>query len=225
MIAHKAQFLFGKAYLIFVFSHIGRTGRINEAPAGSQQMRGMAQQALLQAGEAVQFVPLPEFEHLRVLFGRAPAGAGRVKQDGVPRTGVQGQGVAAVEAGSRLDQIALVQVGAQRAEARGRGFVAQHKACAPHKLRQKARFAAGACAHVQHRGPHSRGQSHGRQHGRTVLDVNIAKKGRQRTAQRARFGQQTAAQGRKRLRLECVPLGAQQGLHGCGMPILTNNTE
>ena len=100
-----------------------------------------------------------------MLFGRAPPGAGRVKQDGVPRAGVQGQGVAAVEAGSCLDQIALVQVGAQRAEARGRGFVAQHKACAPHKLRQKARLAAGAGAHIEHAGPFAGREGQRGQHG------------------------------------------------------------
>ena len=109
-----------------------------------------------------------------------------------------------------MEQIHLVQIGAQSAQAGGRRFVAQHKSRAAHQLGQKTRLAAGACAHVQHSASLRRIQGQRRQHGRTVLNIDIAEKGRQRRTERARLGHKPAAAGRKRLRLKVIALGAQQ---------------
>ena len=148
------------------------------------------------------------------MFGRrAPAGAGRVQQDGPPALRAQGQGVPAVGAGGRVQQVHLVQIGPQGAQAGRGGFITQHKTRGPGELGQKSRFAAGAGAHIQH-GRARRGvQRQGRQHGRAILDVDVAEKSRQRAPQRARFGQQATAEGRKGLRRKNIALGAQQRLH------------
>ena len=87
MFALQPQLLLGKAHLRLVFIHIGRAGGIHQPPAGTQQRGRMAQQTALQPGEAVELVALPELEYLRVFFCGSPAGAGRVKQDCVPRAG------------------------------------------------------------------------------------------------------------------------------------------
>ena len=185
----------------------------------------MPQQTSLQADEAVQFVSLPELEHAGMFFRRAPAGAGRVQLDGVPGSRDQGQVFAAVGAGGGLEQIALVQIGPQGAQAGGRGLVGQHKARGAGQLGQKAAFAARAGADVQHGFPRPGGQRQGRQHGGAVLDVDIPEKGRQGTAQRPGLAAEAAAERGKGLGFEFVALGAQQGFHQGGVSGFADQTE
>jgi len=185
----------------------------------------VAQQAALQACEAVELVPLPELEHLRIFFHCSPSRTGGIQQNAFPRAGPQGQGIATVRAGSGVHKAALVQVGPQCCQPRLRRLVAKHKAGGTHKLRQKARFAAGAGAHVEHGSACFRGQCQRRQHGRAILNIDIAKKSRQRIAQRARFRHKTSAQGRKRLGFKLVALGAQQGFHRGGVCFFADNTK
>ena len=211
--AHQSQLLFGKAHLRFVLVIVGGAGGEDHASAGAQQARGMGQQQLLQAHQALELVALPELEDLGVLFHRAPAGAGGIQLDGVPGAGRQGQGLALEGAGAHMRQVAGVQVGPQGGQAGAGKLVAQHEAVGAGELAQEARLAARARAHVQHGFALPRRQGQGRQHGRPVLDIDVAEKGGQRGAQRPRFAQQAAAEGRERLGFELIALGAQQALH------------
>ena len=211
--AHQSQLPFGKAHLRFVLVIVGGAGGEDHAAAGAQQARGMGQQQLLQAHQALELVALPELEDLGVLFHRAPAGAGGIQLDGVPGAGRQGQGLALEGAGAHMRQVAGVQVGPQGGQAGAGKLVAQHEAVGAGELAQEARLAARARAHVQHGFALPRRQGQGRQHGRPVLDIDVAEKGGQRGAQRPRFAQQAAAEGRERLGFELIALGAQQALH------------
>ena len=173
----------------------------------------MGQQQLLQAHQALELVALPELEDLGVLFHRAPAGAGGIQLDGVPGAGRQGQGLALEGAGAHMRQVAGVQIGPQGGQTGAGKLVAQHEAVGAGELAQEARLAARARAHVQHGFALPRRQGQGRQHGRPVLDIDVAEKGGQRGAQRPRFAQQAAAEGREGLGFEFIALGAQQALH------------
>ena len=211
--AHQAQFLFGETHLRFVLVIVGGAGGEDHAATGTQQARGMGQQQLLQAHQALELVALPELEDLGVLFHRAPAGAGRIQLDGVPGAGRQGQGLALEGTGAHMRQVAGVQVGPQGGQACAGKLVAQHEAFRAGELAQKARLAARARAHVQHGFALPGREGQGRQHGRPVLDIDVAEKGSQRGAQRPRFAQQAAAEGRERLGFEFIALGAQQAFH------------
>ena len=112
-----------------------------------------------------------------------------------------------------MRQVAGVQVGPQGGQTGAGKLVAQHEAIRAGELAQEARLAARARAHVQHGLALPRSEGQGRQHGRPVLDIDVAEKGGQRRAQRPRFAQQAAAEGRERLGFELIALGAQQALH------------
>ena len=173
----------------------------------------MGQQQPLQAHQSLELVALPELEDLGVLFHRAPAGAGGIQLDGVPGAGRQGQGLALEGTGAHMRQVAGMQVGPQGGQAGAGKLVAQHEAVRAGELAQKTRLAARARAHVQHGLALPGRQGQGRQHGRPVLDIDVAEKGGQRGAQGPRFAQQTTAEGREGLGFERIALGVQQVLH------------
>ena len=64
-----------------------------------------------------------------------------------------------------LEEVERGEVAAQVREARAGRFVAEHQPLAAHKLREQARLAAGAGAHIEYAGPFAGREGQRGQHG------------------------------------------------------------
>lgn len=143
----------------------------------------------------------------------APARAGRIKQDVTPRAVRKGDLLARPGTGHGLDQIEGEEVGAQGGEPGPARLVAEHETRAADKLREQARFTAGACAHVEH-GLARRGRKRQRrEHGRAILNVHQPPEGGLTPPEGERFRHKTARQGRERFRLKGKAFRGEQRFH------------
>ena len=147
-----------------------------------------------------------------MLVRGAPPGAGGIEQDGVPRGVGQGQGFAGPRTGHGLQQIERGEIAAQVGEAGARRLVAEHQPAGPHELREQARLAAGAGAHVQHPAPGFRREGQRREHGRTVLNVYVPPEGGEAAPERERFGDEPPGQRAEGFRFENESLRREQFL-------------
>ena len=148
-----------------------------------------------------------------MLVQGAPAAARRIEQDVVERRLGQIRVQVGLGHGGGLGQIFPEKRLAQGSQPVRRGLVADHEAGCADELGQETGLAPRGRAHVEDAGSGWRGQQQGRQHGGTVLDMEIAEPGGQGRAQGQRFPNETAAPAGKRLWLEHKALGGEQRLH------------
>ena len=134
----------------FVLLRRKGAGGVDDAPARSAQLHGLAQQGALTRRHARVALGTDAKRQAAITPQRALAGTGRVDQDAIERAGGGGIVAAVAPGGGAIDDAEPVQIALQRGQTLRREVIGQQRAAVAEREPDLRGLAAGRRAQVQH---------------------------------------------------------------------------